>query len=830
MQKKIVPLKIMTFLSEKRKTIGLLLSDLYEKWLHLKRQYPRGAWGILIVSCLGIAGFLFSIIFYLSIRFEVFDRLPTISELREIENNIASQVYTEDGKLLGKYYIQNRVNSSLEEISPDLLNALVATEDVRYFDHNGIDLYAWLRVFFKSILLQEDTAGGGSTLSQQLAKNLYSRKHYLFLSLLVNKVREMIIARRLESIYSKNELLTLYLNTVSFSENTFGVKVASRRFFDTKPMELRLEEAAILVGMLKGTAIYNPLNYPERALKRRNTVLYQMNKYGYINKAVADSLAAIPLKLKYSREGNTEGSGTYFREYLRKELKKILVAHKKPDGSNYNIYTDGLKIHTTIDSRLQKHAEAAVTKHMSKLQTDFFRHWKRGLAPEMKQEIEKIVEKTPLYKRLKSEGKPLPVIEGVFRKPKKMTVFTWAGEEEREMSLLDSIQYYFMMLNTGFLAMEPQNGHIKAWVGGNNNKYFQYDHVKSTRQAGSTFKPLVYAAAINQEIPPCDYLHNRLTIYTEYDDWKPENSDGNYGGVYSMEGALSHSVNAITVDLIMRTGIDSVKQLAENMGVSSTIPEVPAIALGAVDVSLYDMVSVYVTFANNGFRPEPRYIRRIETNDGEILIDFDTEESVAKQVLKKTTAQIITKMLQSVVDSGTAKRLRHQYHLSNDIAGKTGTTQNHSDGWFIGYTPKLVAGVWVGASSPKAHFRTISFGQGANMALPVWAHFMEKVNNDSNFRSWKKASFPALSDSLLWELDCPPYLEEMPVWVDWEKVENWPASLFERIFGSKKKDASPETEGGFQTDKNEGKAFPGNKKKKAKRKQTLLERIFGNRN
>lgn len=834
MSQQTIPTRIKNaFLANKEKW-KTKLQPIYKKWLAAKEQYPKGAWVALIGGSLGIFGLLFVTIFYISIRFEFFDTLPTIQELTEIENSNASQVYTEDGHVLGKYYLQNRINASLEEISPDLLNALVATEDVRFFDHDGVDVKAWFRVFFKSVLMQDESSGGGSTLSQQLAKNLFKRKRYWMLSLPVNKVREMIIAKRLERIYSKEELLTLYLNTVSFSDNTFGVKVASKRFFNTNPKDIKLEEAAVLVGMLKGTSYYNPLNHPERAQDRRNTVLSQMMKYGYLTKNTVDSIQTRPMKLRYSTEGNTEGSGTYFREHLRQELKSLLKNVKKEDGSAYNIYTDGLKIYTTIDARMQQYAEESVEEHMRKLQADFFNHWKKGPSREVQKEIQKIIQNTPLYKRLKKEDKPQAIIDSLFRKKRKMTIFTWDGEVEKEMSKLDSIQYYFMMLNTGFLAMNPKNGHIKAWVGGIDNKYFQYDHVKSTRQVGSTFKPLVYATALENEIPPCEYIHNRLTIYTDYDDWKPENSDGHYGGVYSMEGGLSKSVNAVTVDLIMRAGIDSVKYFAEQLGVTSTIPAVPSIALGTADISLYDMMKIYGTFANKGLQTQPRYIRRIENKTGEVLLNLDDEIRETKQVMKEETALMMTKMLQSVVDSGTARRLRYQYHLRNDIAGKTGTTQNHSDGWFMGYTPDLVAGVWVGAESPKVHFRTIGLGQGANMALPIWGRFMNKVYRDPKFSNWQNSKFELLPDSLYWQMDCAPYLEEMPIFVEWEDLEEVPTSIFEAIFGKDREEEISKDQSQTRTNRRDDrpptKARKNRKPKKKKKKKNLLERIFGKKN
>jgi penicillin-binding protein 1A len=475
---------------------------------------------------------------------------------------------------------------------------------------------------------------------------------------------------------------------------------------------------------------------------------------------------------------------------------------------------------------MQRYAEEAVQEHMSQLQTQFFKHWKRPFSKEMRKEIEKIILKTDLYKQLKKQKKSQTVIDSLFRKPHKRTIFTWEGEQERTISKLDSIQYYFLMLNTGFLAMDPSNGHIKAWIGGINNKYFQYDHVKSRRQVGSTFKPLVYATALENDFQPCDYLHNELTVYPDYDNWQPENSDRQYGGVYSMKGALSKSINAVTVDLIMQTGIDSVKQLAQSMGISTAIPAVPSIALGAVDASLYDMVKVYGTLANKGVRPQPKYIRRIETKTGDVLFDLEETATELERVLEEATAQMMTAMLQSVVDSGTARRLRYQFHLTSDIAGKTGTTQNHSDGWFLGYTPNLVAGVWVGAESPKVHFRSLSLGQGANTALPIWGRFMNKVYNDPQFSQWKAATFDLIPDSLYWKLDCAPYLEEMPKHWDLEDLEEKPFNIFEIIFG--KRDEL-EIEAALPTPINQNDKQPNHSKPKRKKKK-LFERLFGEKN
>jgi penicillin-binding protein 1A len=715
--------------------------------------------------------------------------LPGYPELRAIKNHNASEVYSDDGVLLGKYYIENRVTADFEEISPNIINALIATEDARFFEHRGVDFRAAGRVLFKSILLRDESSGGGSTLSQQLSKNLYGRKKYMMLSMLINKMREMIIARRLENVYTKEELLHLYLNTVSFGETIYGIKVAAQRFFHKSPEELNVEEAAVLVGMLKATTYYNPLQHPERAKKRRNLVLNQMWRYEYLSEVQKDSLSALPLEVNPYEEGNNQGPATYFREHLRHKLEGLLADFRKADGSAYNLYTDGLKIYTTIDARLQAYAEQAVAEHMASLQKDFYKDWKKGTPWGKHKNLKRAVEQSARYKALKAKGLDEAAIEEIFNTPVEMKVFSWdkGGEEKKKMSPLDSVKYYMTILNTGFLAAEPGTGLIKAWVGGINHKYFKYDHVKARRQVGSVFKPIVYASALQNGMMPCEYTSNERVTYVNYDNWTPRNADGNYEGVYSMEGALSKSVNSVTVEILMRSGVDSVKDLAHLMGIESKIPEVPAIALGAVDASLMDMVRVYATFANRGRKPVLHYLDRIETSDGEILMAFDRPDARQfPRVLGKNESDMMIRMMESVVDSGTARRLRYKYGLYNDIAGKTGTTQNHSDGWFIGFNPALVAGVWVGAESPRVHFRSMHYGQGSRTALPIYGNFMKKVYADKQFKDIRYARFTSPNDSIQALMECPPYFEEMPILADYEQDYYYfedTRSLLERIFG-----------------------------------------------
>lgn len=728
-------------------------------------RYPRWAIAGMAAGGLGVLGVLSVLLVAALVYVEALGPVPGYPELEAISNHNASEVYAEDGVLLGKYYVENRINADFEEISPDLINALVATEDARFFEHNGVDIRAAARVVVKSILLMDESSGGGSTLSQQLAKNLYPRREYLMLSMVVNKIREMLIARRLEKVYAKEELLRLYLNTVSFGEGIFGIKVAAQRFFNKSPEALNVEEAAVLVGMLKATTYYSPARHPENALRRRNIVLGQMVRYNYLDGAVRDLLAELPLEVDYRPEGHNKGLATYFREHLRHELEDILKDYTKPDGTPFNLYTDGLRVYTSIDARLQRYAEEAVREEMTKVQDNFYQDWKKGTPWGSSEVLERAVRKSERYQKLRAKGLAQEEIEAIFRQPVPMTVFSWEkGEEEREMSPLDSVKYYLTLMNAGFLAADPSTGLIKAWVGGIDHKYFQYDHVFAKRQVGSIFKPVVYATALQSGMLPCEYTYNRQVAYAKYDNWSPRNADGEYNGVYSMEGGLSHSVNTVAVEIMMRTGIDSVRQLGRAMGIESNIPAVPAISLGAVEASLYEMTKVYGTFANRGHRPEWHYLDRIETADGEVLIAFDRPDPRRfPEVLEEPQADMMIKMLEAVVDSGTARKLRYHYGLYNDIAGKTGTTQNQSDGWFVGFNPKLVAGAWVGGAWPQVHFRTLYRGQASATALPIYGAFMKKVYRDNQYKPLRYAKFQTPADTVAALMQCPPYLEEMPI-------------------------------------------------------------------
>ena len=715
-----------------------------------------------------------------AVRAEQFGKMPTDEDLRTIQNFTASEVYTYDGILLGRYYVENRTNTTLDNINPAIAEALIATEDSRFYEHNGVDRRSLARVLVKSILLRNESSGGGSTITQQLAKNLFPRQPYSVLTLPVSKIKEISVATRLEKMYEKDEILMLYLNTVPFGGNVFGIEAASKRFFNKSAKELKTEEAATLIGMLKATTYYSPRLYPDRSQQRRNVVLSQMAKNNYLTAAQRDSLQQQPLVLDYYNVTHNTGLAPYFREKLRGEIQQWLNTHPNEDGSTYNLYTDGLKIYTTLDARLQQHAEQAVAKHMKKLQQDFFAHWK-DQKPWGKDDrsLQQAKRRSERYRLLKSLEKSDEEIDAIFNTPIPMTVYTWEGEQEKTMSPMDSIAYYQMFLNAGFLAIRPENGQVKAWVGGIDHKYFKYDHVTARRQVGSTFKPIVYAAALENGEAPCDFIKNEKRVYEDYNDWSPGNSDGHYEGSYSMAGALAKSVNTVTVELMMRTGVENVVDLAHQMGIESELPDKPAIALGTADLSLYEMLTVYGTLVNRGMRVKPSYLLGIEDQDGNVIAKFNDKPEVA-QALSRETADLMVNMLKNVVDTGgTARRLRYTYKLRNDLIGKTGTTQSHADGWFIGATPKMVFGSWVGADNRLVRFRTTREGQGANTALPIVALFLDAFNKDESFKSIRYARFPEPSRSVRAQLNCPFYDDDKP-------------GLLKRIFAGKDEEEARE--------------------------------------
>lgn len=687
----------------------------------------------------------------------VFGHLASVKELQNIQNYESSEIYSNEKVLLGKYYLQDRTNVLYSDLPEHLIDALIATEDERFYEHSGIDTRSTFRVIFKSILLRNKKSGGGSTIHQQLAKNLFHRKRYSILTMPVNKFREMIIGVRLQKAYTKEEILELYLNTVSFGENTYGIETAAYRFFNKEPQNLKIEESALLVGMLKGTNSYNPRLNPERSKSRRNLVLAQMLSYEYMNERILDSLCLLPIQLDYINLSHNEGLAPYFREHMRLTLMDWAKNNPKKDGENYNIYTDGLKIYTTINADLQKYAEQAMQSHMAHLQNIFDQQWKnRSPFGKDNSLIISNLENSQAYTSLKNKGLSKDEIMKALSTPKNMEVFSWKGMKEVEMSSMDSVAYYQRFLHSGVLSMEANTGYVRAWVGGINSTYFKYDHVSSKRQAGSTFKPIVYSAALKNGHDPCSYIANDSVVYEEYDNWTPRNSHGGYGGYYSMKGALTQSVNTVSVKILEETGIDRVIEFSKQLGIAGELPEALSLALGTGDVSLKEMVQAYSIFVNGGRVVEPVFLMRIEDKNGNIL--YESKSNISEPIIDLHDAQLMTEMMKSVVDNGTASSLRTAYGFQNEIAGKTGTTQNNTDGWFIGYTPVLITGVWVGGDYPNVRFRYGGYGQGAAAALPIWARYMQRIYQNPLYKYSQNLSFE-IPEEVIEELNCEDYLE-----------------------------------------------------------------------
>jgi len=757
-----------------------------------KKTKNKTNWKKLLVKSFFTAVFIISILIFtlvVLVKIGVFGNLPTYAELKQIKNNTATNIYSVDNTLLGRYYYQNRTNASIEEIPDYLLNALVATEDIRFYKHHGIDLKSTLRVLVKTIILLDKSSGGGSTITQQLAKNLYGREDFGIMTIPVAKIREVILARRIEKLYSKKEILELYLNTVSFGENTYGIETASIIFFNKQPSKLRIEESAILVGLLKANTSYNPRTNKEAALKRRNIVFRQMHKYGYLEKSALDSLKRIPISIKYRKLTSVEGPAPYFREYVRKKCIEILKNEKRPDGSQYNLYTDGLKVYTTLNGQMQEYLEQSVASHLSKLQITFDDQWD-GEEPwiiDPKLALLQI-EQSQAYKSSIKKGLSRDEAIAAMKVPRKTEIFTWEGYKDTLISPLDSVLHHFKTLQTGSLVMNGKTGDILAWVGGVNYKYFKYDHVTSKRQTGSTIKPIIYASALKHGIKPCDFFENDSVVYEDYNNWTPQNSDGGYGGYYSVKGALANSMNTISVKLLMQAGIDSTIELAHKMGISSYLPPVPSMALGTGEISLYEMVKSYAVFLNGGRKIEPRIIRRIEDSEGNMLYS-DPAHEPGDTVIADKIAQTVLAMMQGVVDRGTANGLRSIWKFEGDFVGKTGTTQNNTDAWFIGMNPKLIAGVWVGGDNPVVRFETTTYGQGAYAALPIFANFFQKLYKDNKYAYLENEEFN-ISDSIQSQLNCNDFDEEGEprIYDLFRKEEIEIGEFIRRIFRRKRKE------------------------------------------
>ncbi len=697
-------------------------------------------------------------LFYLSVLFGLWGPVPTKKQLSEIQQSEASEVLAAGGELLGKYFRFDRQSILYKEFPEHLLQALVATEDSRFYEHNGIDGQSLFRVFFKTILLQDASAGGGSTITQQLAKNLYGRHDVNKIGIVVTKLRESIIARRMEKMYSKEEILTLYLNTVPFSDNTYGIESASKKFFNKSTSELSIAEAATLVGTLKASNYFNPRLYPERSRGRRDVVISQMERYKYLQPQLADDAKREPLKLDYQYFNHNQGLATYFREQVRRDVTHILDTLRDENGKPYNLYNDGLKIYTTIDYTMQRYAEDAMLLHMSKLQQAFEDSWGKQ-APWLTNTklIEAEAKKLPIYKKMLHEGFKVDEIFDSLKIPLERQLFSYDSVVKVKASVMDSIQQTMKFLNVGSVTLEPQTGAVKTWIGGVDFSAFQFDHVsQSKRQVGSTFKPIVYTAALENGMEACTYFSLEEVTYAG--DYRPTNSsnpeDEDPYLNYSLKYALSKSVNTIAVKVQMETGIENVIVQAEKMRITSTLPKVPSLALGTAEMSVLELAKAYTAFSNDGYISSPYYITHIETIDGKIVADFTPQISEEK-AFTDDTRHLMVDMMKETVNSGTASRLKTTYRLPNEIAGKTGTTQNNRDAWFVAVTPRLTSVTWVG-NDLNIPFRSTALGQGANAALPLFAQFYSSLNANSDYNSITNARFEKIPEHLLEQTQCEP--------------------------------------------------------------------------
>jgi penicillin-binding protein 1A len=751
--------------------------------------------------------FIIIFIIFALISTGCFGYMPNFEELENPNTNLASEVISSDQVLLGKFYRENRTIVQFDNLPPHLVNALIATEDIRFYDHSGIDAKGLMRVLVRTIILFDRGSGGGSTITQQLAKNLFPRDTVLnrgaiskMTKLVISKFKEWVIAVKLERNYTKEEILAMYFNTVDFGSQSFGIKSAARTFFDKSPDSLKIQEAALLVGLVKGPSMFNPVRNPKASLNRRNTVLEQMEKYDFITERECDSLKKIPIKLTYRVQSHNEGLATYFREYLRlsmtakKPIKKNYSnyqlykedstrwvdeplygwcnKHEKPNGEKYNIYSDGLKIYTTINSRMQAYAEEAVKEHMGgEVQPEFFKQKKGNKkAPfDWKVSDEQIARiyhiamvRSERYRVLKALDYDSAAIMKNFKKPVHMQVFSWHGDIDTVMSPLDSIKYYKFYLHAGLMSMEPQTGYVKAYVGDVDYYHFKFDNVMlARRQVGSTIKPLIYTMAMmpGTGFSPCYRVPNipvSFPMPNGQPEYTPKFSGKSDGSMIPLKTGLALSLNQISAWILKRFGPASVIDLAKRMGIKSEIPEVYSICVGSPEIKLCEMVGAYGTFANQGVYVEPILVTRIEDKNGNVLDNFQPKK---REVISEGTAYRMITLMQGVVEIGTSTRLRYKYNLTNQIAGKTGTTNDNSDGWFIGMVPNLVTGVWVGGEERSIRFASSAYGQGAAMALPIWALYMQRVyRNPALGISKSNFEVPVQLDGV--EIDCGKYRQD----------------------------------------------------------------------
>lgn len=722
---------------------------------------------------------LIFILFYGSIYYGFWGKIPTIKSLETLKQSQATEVLDSNSDLIGKFYVFDRQSITYKQFPEHLVKALIATEDIRFYDHDGVDNKSLARVFFKTILLSNEASGGGSTITLQLAKNLFGRKDHGFLSIVVNKITESIVATRIEKIYSKEDILTLYLNTVPFPDNTYGIESASRKFFNVHTKDLSPSQSATLVGTLKANSYYNPRVYPERAQNRRNVVIGQMKKYGYLSPEDALAVSNEPLILDYRSYDPNQGLAPYFRAEIKRQLDTLLLsdAFKKPNGETYNMYHDGLKVYTTLDNTLQQYAENAMKTHMKALQAQYEKAY-GSKAPWLKnkQAYNDAKKRLPAYKKLKKAGLTEKEIETELAKNHDVELFDWDKTEIKQLSTLDSLEHYLKFLNAGMISMDPTSGAIKAYVGGIDYQYFQYDHVsQSKRQLGSTFKPIVYTAALESGIEPCAYFPIKTVTYTDVNNWTPKNTGGNYDEDlnYNLKYALSNSINTIAVKVLNETGIPEVINQAQLMGITSPLEKVPSIALGTSSLSVLELAKAYTSYVNESKPTLPIFITKIEDKDGNVIASYDNLNPKRKteKAFSNTTRQVMLEFMKETVNNGTAQRLRTHYQFGNDLAGKTGTTQDNKDGWFVAIMPKLVTITWVGNDNHQIGFSSTFIGQGANSALPMFANYLQQLNENPKYASITSAKFETPSEAVLDALMCEPSKKD---------------GFFERLFGTKK--------------------------------------------
>ena len=737
---------------------------------------------LVFILKLAAFGLLLLSLFIGSVYLGLFGHIYSNKELKDFRNHSASLVLSDNGSIIGRFFSENRTNVKLDQLPKGLVEALVATEDARYFEHEGVDSRSLLRVLVKSIILQQKNAGGGSTITQQLAKNMFGRENLGWFSMPVNKTKEIILAGRIEELYSKEEILALYLNTVPFGENVFGIEAASRRYFNKSAAKLKTEESAVLIGMLKANTYYNPRLYPDHSIDRRNVVLEQMEKYEYLDETETDSLKSLPLELDYANL-ESEGPANYFLVHIRKEAQEILEELNKDRDEPLDLNKSGLIIETSMSLELQKYALKAIKNHLSTMQTRLDRQYSSGHS---KKNLAALVDREIENNNLKDREQEI--------RPRE--IFTWEGFRNDSISLRDSIAQSLRSLQAGFIALDPNDGEIKAWVGGNDYRTQPYDQVFAQRQTASAFKPILYASALEQGAMPCMYLDNDAIVLADFEDWQPQNYDHSSGGKYSIAGALSRSMNIPTVNLFFRQDFDELREIWTALGYSQELEYEPAVALGTTSASLFEMSRAYAAFANGGMAVEPRMIRRIRTADGKVLYQ-DKNMKEPRRVLSASTSELLSAMLQKAIREGTGRSMSGTYGVQLPLAGKTGTSQDYADSWFLAYSPKLVLAARVGAPYPSIHFSSGSNGSGSALALPIVAKTLQGVQRSNGLKKRFFPAFDELPEDYAYALACDDYIDDSEIERIFESVFSSDMTTFEKASKKAKRKARKKEKKGF---------------------------------